>query len=247
MKNVLQHLDFVAHRDDFPDRAARVSERYWVGQADSLPPRRATYGALLIVLAVSLVTVGCAAKAAHTAPVAAPPAPLTTLTPAPEEPVSIAQTNIYLPKAQPIQADAVAAPPPELPPAPEPLNQTAKPRNAAAPKPAPRQETGVQTVQGPPPPPVNPTTTSRRRIRPVESATERHRMLTEIAARQRQVQDILAKAKTRQLSDAEKGAAERIQSFLEQTEAALKDQDLHQAEALSNRALLLCPELNLGK
>jgi hypothetical protein len=200
----------------------------------------------VLLAAASLGTVGCAAKAARTAPVATPAAPQPTLTPAPEEPVSIAQTNIYLPKAQPIQAEAVAAPPPELPPAPEPLNQSAKPRNAAAPKPAPRQETGVPTVQGPAPPPVNPTT-SRRRIRPVESAIEHRRMLAEIGARQRQVQDILAKAKTRNLSDAEKGAAERIQSFLEQTEAALKDQDLHQAEALSNRALLLCPELNLGK
>jgi hypothetical protein len=84
-------------------------------------------------------------------------------------------------------------------------------------------------------------------MRPVESAAEKQRLLTEIGARQRQVQDILAKAKTRQLSDAEKGAAERIQAFLEQTEAALKDQDLQQAEALSNRALLLCPELNPGK
>jgi hypothetical protein len=256
MKNVLQHLDFVAHRDDFehapPNRAARVSERSWlqlcrlVGQADSLPPafsRRPGRAALLVVLAACLGTVGCSLRAAHNVPVAAAPPPQPTLTSAPEEPVSIAQTNVYLPKAQPVQADAVAAPPPELPPAPEPLNQTAKPRNAAAPKPAPRQETGVQTVQGPAPPP----TTSRRRYRPVESAAERHRMLTEIANRQRQVQDFLAKAKTRQLSDAEKGAAERIQSFLEQTEAALKDQDLQQAEALSNRALLLCPELNLGK
>ena len=72
-------------------------------------------------------------------------------------------------------------------------------------------------------------------------------MLNEIGARQRQVQDLLAKAKARNLSEAEKSAADRIQAFLEQTEAALKDQDLQQAEALSNRALLLCPELNLGK
>jgi hypothetical protein len=81
----------------------------------------------------------------------------------------------------------------------------------------------------------------------VESAAEQHRLLNEIGARQRQVQDILAKAKARQLSDAEKSAADRIQAFLEQTEAALKDKDLQQAEALSNRALLLCPELNPGK
>jgi hypothetical protein len=41
------------------------------------------------------------------------------------------------------------------------------------------------------------------------------------------------------LTEAEKSAVERIQAFMTQTEAALKDQDLQQAEALSNRALLL--------
>jgi hypothetical protein len=77
----------------------------------------------------------------------------------------------------------------------------------------------------------------------VESPAERQRLLTGITTRQRHVQDVLAKAKNRQLSEAEKNAAERIQSFLEQTEAALRDQDLQQAEALSNRALLLSQEL----
>jgi hypothetical protein len=72
-------------------------------------------------------------------------------------------------------------------------------------------------------------------------------MLNEIGARQRQVQDLLTKAKARNLSEAEKSAADRIQAFLDQTEAALRDQDLQQAEAFSLRALLLCPELNLGK
>jgi hypothetical protein len=81
----------------------------------------------------------------------------------------------------------------------------------------------------------------------VESAADQHRLLAEIGARQQQVRDILAKARARQLSEAEKSAADRIQAFLEQTEAALKDKDLQQAEALSNRALLLCPELNPGK
>jgi hypothetical protein len=202
-----------------------------------------SYAIFVLLAAGCLGTVGCSLRAARTAPVAAPAVPKPPSTPAPDEPVSVAQTNVYLPKAQPIQAEALAAPPPELPPAPEPLNQNAKPRGPATPRPEARQPAGVQAVQGPAPPP----TTSRRRIRPVESAAERRRILTEIGTRQRQVQDILAKAKTRQLSDAEKGAAERIQSFLEQTEAALKDQDLQQAEALSNRALLLCPELNLGK
>ena len=46
------------------------------------------------------------------------------------------------------------------------------------------------------------------------------------------------------MSDSEKYTADRIQAFLDQTEAAVKDQDLQQAAALSNRALLLCQELN---
>ena len=207
------------------------------------------FNAIIVLLAAGCIgTVGCAAKAARTARVPAPASPQpqpAVHTLAADEPISVAQTNVVLPKPQPIQAEALAAPPPETPPAPEPANQTAKPRVPAAAKPEARPQAGAQTAQGPAPPP-NPTA-SRPRIRPVESAAEQHRMLTEIGARQRQVQDILAKAKTRQLSDAEKSAAERIQAFLDQTEAALNDKDLQQAEALSNRALLLCPELNSGK
>jgi hypothetical protein len=101
------------------------------------------------------------------------------------------------------------------------------------------------TPAGPQPPPPPPA--SRRRIRPVESAAERGRLMNEISTRQRQVQENLAKARTRQLTDAEKSAVERIQAFLEQTETALKDQDLQQAAALSNRALLLSQDLNSEK
>ena len=68
--------------------------------------------------------------------------------------------------------------------------------------------------------------------------------MTGITARQRQVQDVLAKARSRQLSEKDKTAVDRIQAFLEQTEAALKDEDLQQAEALSSRALLLCQEIS---
>jgi hypothetical protein len=81
----------------------------------------------------------------------------------------------------------------------------------------------------------------------VESAAERRRLTAEIATRQRQVQDNLAKARSRRLSDAEKSAVERILAFLEQTDAALKEQDLQQAAALSNRALLLSQDLNSQK
>jgi hypothetical protein len=125
--------------------------------------------------------------------------------------------------------------PPELPATPpEPAAQLHKPR------PAPRIDSRPQTTQtqpvGPQPPP-------RRRIRPVESPAEQHRVQALVADRQRQAQEILAKARTRTLSESEKNTVERIQAFLEQTDGALKDQDLELAEALSSRALLLSREL----
>jgi hypothetical protein len=209
------------------------------------------FNAIFVLLAAGCIgTVGCAAKAARTAPVTTPatpqPQPALNAHPA-DEPISVAQTNVVLPRPQPIQAEALATLPPEAPRVPEPANQSTRTRAPAAAKPEPRQQAGAQPVQGPPPPPPPSPAASRPRIRPVESAAEQHRLLTEIGARQKQVQDILAKAKARPLSDAEKSAAERIQAFLDQTENALKEKDLQQADALSNRALLLCPELNPGK
>jgi hypothetical protein len=72
-------------------------------------------------------------------------------------------------------------------------------------------------------------------------------MLDEVQGRQRQAQELLAKAKSRPLSEPEKVTIDRIQAFLDQTNAALKEKDLQQAEALSNRALLLCHELSPEK
>ena len=82
---------------------------------------------------------------------------------------------------------------PEPPPAPTPAELP--PQTASRAK---RRRTEPNTARlrrparqlGPQPPPA-----SRRRIRPVESAEEKQRLETAIADRQRQVQDILAKAK----------------------------------------------------
>jgi hypothetical protein len=154
----------------------------------------------------------------------------------------VPQTQVTLPNPQPIQAEALSVIKPEPAPAATPATLPPKPRGPAAPKNEPRQQTaGQPAAAGPTPPP--PATASRRRIRPLESAAERGRLMGEITSRQRQVQDNLAKAKNRQLSDAEKGAVERIHAFLEQAETALKNQDLQQASALSNRALLLSQDL----
>ena len=170
-------------------------------------------------------------------PAAPDPSPVETAT---DPPISVPQTQVTLPNPQPIQAEAQSVPKVDSPPAAAPASQPVKPRSPpAAPRAEPRQQTAGQP--GPAPPPA---TASRRRIRPMESAAERGRLMGEITTRQRQVQDNLAKARNRQLSDAEKGAIERIRAFLEQAETALKNQDLQQAAALSNRALLLSQDLN---
>jgi hypothetical protein len=208
------------------------------------------YAIFVLLAAACLGTAGCAAKAAKTAAapsVPAPRPPQDTASIAADEPISIAQTNVILPTPQPIQAGALSTPPPpEVTRPAEPSSPAAKPK-VTAPRPEPRQQATVPPVQVPATPPPATPPGSRRRIRPVESAAERNRLLNEVGSRQRQVQDILARVRTRQLSDTEKGTAERIQAFLDQTDAALKDQDLQQADALSNRALLLCQELNSGK
>jgi hypothetical protein len=205
-----------------------------------------TLNATFVLLAAGfggvLASAGCAARSTRATPVAVAPVPYA---PAPahaaaEEPISVPQTAAILPRPQPIQAEALAVAPPELPQAPpEPPAQPPKPRPTA------RTDSRPQTTQtqpiGPQPPPT------RRRIRPVETASEQRRLQTLIADRQRQAQEILAKARARTLSEPEKNTVERIQAFLEQTDGALKEQDLELAEALSSRALLLSRELTPEK
>ncbi len=168
-----------------------------------------------------------------------PPAPRQTAS----EPVSVPQTQAVLPKPQPIEAGAVVTAVPE--PAPAPAAQITPP--ARAPRTEPRQNASVPAPQPVPATPAPAAPPVARRLRPVESPAERQKLLSGIAARQKQVADILTKAKNRQLSDKDKNSVDRIQAFLEQTETALKDEDLQQAEALSNRALLLCQDLSGDK
>ena len=195
---------------------------------------------MLALPACSLRGGGAGPKPVASAPPPSPPAkpPVES---AADLPVSVPQTQVTLPSPQPIQAEALAVVKVEPPPT-APASQTAKPR-PAAPRTEPRQQTAVQAPAGPQPPPA----ASRRRIRPVESPEERNRLLAEIATSQRQVHDNLAKAKTRPLTEAEKSAVERIVAFLEQADTATKDQDLQQAAALSNRALVLSQDLNSEK
>jgi len=202
--------------------------------------------ALAVCCGLMLASPACSlrpSQAASNPPAMAPKPPAQPAPPveiAAEPPISVPQTQVTLPRPQPIQAEALAKTVPESASAPEPPNQTVKPPRAPAPRPA---ATTAQAQPAPAPAPAPPPPAVRR-LRPVETPAERQRLMAGITVRQRQVQDVLAKARSRQLSEKDKTAVDRIQAFLEQTEAALKDEDLQQAEALSSRALLLCQDLS---
>ena len=204
---------------------------------------------LCLIVCCVLATPGCSLRAGggKPKPLAAAPKPTAPEPPpadtASDLPISVPQTQVTLPRPQPIQAEALATiRPEESQPSPEPANPAVRPPRGAPSRGEQRQQ-AVAPAQaaGPQPPAAQP---SRVRIRPVESAAERRRLLAGINTRKRQVQEILGKVRNRTLTEAQKSAVERIQAFLEQTDAALKDQDLQQADALSNRALLLSQVLN---
>jgi outer membrane biosynthesis protein TonB len=187
---------------------------------------------LSLALSFSLLA-GCAfrqAKAAPAPPPAPAPAPKPIQTAAASEPISLPQTDVYLPRPQAVDPAAVTAPPPDQPAEPPPpVRPTVQPTPAT-----PKVEPPVQ-VQ---PPPVRPP------VRVVESAGERRRIQTQVESRKKETEDLVARAKRRRLSADQQGIVQRIQAFLEQASAALQQGDMQQADALSNRALLLSRDLN---
>ena len=190
-----------------------------------------------VVILGAALAAGCSmrakAKPASTIPVTPKPAPV-EIARAAEPPYSVPQTDVVLPRPQPVNPEA-------LPPA-RPLAPVPEPQPNKAARVTPPSQTQTQreaTVQQPPPQPPP----ARQRVRPVQSERDRRRMLNEIESRRRSTEDLLAKVRRRQTSDQERDTIERINGFLEQVKTALAKEDLQQAEALSNRALLLSQDL----
>lgn len=148
------------------------------------------------------------------------------------------QTRVYLPKPQPIDESAIpVVKPPEPPPA-KPQPERAKPRvqPQTPPVQAPPQPVVVETPPAAEPPP-------RQRVRPAASESQRKRLLREVTKRRLQTQRMLVELSQRTLREDQRAELARVQAFLDQVEAALKENDLRQADALSSRALLLCQDL----
>ena len=199
-----------------------------------------------VILALALAACDMKLTRAKTPP---PPQPtaVTKAEPPPEpassEPLSIPQTQVRLPRPQPIDPEALATPPVSTP------SEPSAARAHRAPKrPVPAPPTPAQTKPEPPPvetaevPPVA-TEPARPRIEPVLPAEQRRRLTEDISSRLHEVDLILNRISARKLTDAEKDSAEKISRFANLSHEALEKGDTQQASALADRALFLAREL----
>ncbi|MGA3044123.1 MAG: hypothetical protein ABSF54_25385 [Bryobacteraceae bacterium] len=193
----------------------------------------------LILLIVPLVgcTLGAAKRTAATPP---PPKPVAVLPPAPDPPLSIPQTAVTLPPPQPLNPDAIPLMPVAQAPVPEkteapPAAHTARRTAAGPPKPEPESDAEAPAA---PAPAVQEQTPS---IQPILSGDELKRIQGAIEARKHEIEERLGRAK--HLSSHDKSQVERIHSFLAQCTQAEQRGDYPQADALSERAVVLAREL----
>jgi hypothetical protein len=87
----------------------------------------------------------------------------------------------------------------------------------------------------------------RPRIQAIVSPEEARRIEEAIKVRKRELNERLGQLQRRQLDPAETNMVGRIQSFISQADEAARRGELAEADALSERALLLARELQLAR
>jgi hypothetical protein len=201
----------------------------------------------ILVGILALALSACDMKLTH-AKTPPPPQPTAATAESPpeqaaSEPLSIPQTQVRLPRPQPIDPEALAMPPvstPTEPSAPRPSRHATKrpspsPPAAAQAKPEPP----VETAEAPP----VATEPARPRIEPVLPAEQRRQLTEAISSRLHEVDQILNRIPVQKLSDAQKDSVERIRRFANLSHEALEKGDMQQAGALADRALVLAQGL----
>ena len=205
---------------------------------------------LSLSLSLGLAMAGCTARGNPQAKIPAPPSPSAARSaqadPRPAdsagEPLSIPQTQVRLPKAQPIDPDALATQPVMLP-DPPPVNPNL-PRVRRAPAAAQvKPETAPEAVADA----THPAETPRARIEPLLPADERRQLIEETDKRLRQAEDLVERLSAHALNNDQRSAVERIRSFTKQSRQALDRSETQQAVELADRALLLAQELERAK
>jgi len=192
----------------------------------------------LIALLVTLM--GCTLRAGKQAVVPPPPSPAVAQPPAPAAPLSVPQTAVTLPGYQEVNPDAIPSTQATTTQTTEPEKTEASPavsrprRSTASQKPVAGEEPEAAA-----PPAAEP---EKAPIQPILTEDEHKRIREAIDTRRKEIDERLNRAK-RHVSSHDQSLKERIASFLAQCSQAEKRGDYAQADALSERALILAQEL----
>ena len=193
---------------------------------------------VLLAAVLSLCLAGCAARAAKAGKAyVSPPAP------APPPPLSIPQTRVELPEAQPVDPAALVTEPPPppaaAPTAPAPARSTTPARRPAQTSRDP-QPLALQPPAGPPP------EVPRPAIQELISPAEAKRLQDRAQARRAEAARILQQLSRRRLNPSQQEMAASIRNFLALSEDAERHNDMRQSDALAERAQILAKELQSG-
>jgi hypothetical protein len=191
---------------------------------------------LVLLIPLAACTLGTPKQAATPAP----PKPAVVPQPVPEPPLSIPQTVVSLPSPQPVNPDAIPPVVVEAPPPPKEVEtaQPAKPtRRGGAPAKA-----DSETVQTATPPTPTEGATEAAPFQAILSSDEQKRLQGSIEARRHEIDSLLARGRAHRQN---KPMIERITSFLNLSGQAAQRGDYTQADALSERALILAKELQV--
>jgi hypothetical protein len=196
---------------------------------------------VVIVAALAIPLSGCLFSGKPKIVAAAPAPPVPPAPALPPEPVSIPQTDVYLPPPQPVNRAALATVPPEetsLPVTPKPAAPPPARTVHAAPPPQPKAPEPAETPAPEPRPPIQevlPADVEKQ----FEASAHKHQADTRALLEETQ--------KRRRLTVNERRVIADINQFLKQSDQAEKDKDMRSADRLAERAYILAKELQGGK
>jgi hypothetical protein len=198
---------------------------------------------VLLTALLVIVLAGCELRGKPK--VATPPAPSPVAAPAPKPPpppvpLSIPQTNVALPKEQPLDDAALEITPSTAAAEPTPV--------AAGPPQRQRNRPPVGSTAPAAPPPSAPAVTPepRETVQEIVPPPENKRLQERAQAHRTEANQILQRL-GRRLNNAQQGVVASIKSFVALSEQAEKYNDMRQADALAERAQILAKELQSGK
>lgn len=205
--------------------------------------------AAILTALLAMLLAGCTLRGRPAKSAVPPAAPRPAVTPAPAPPppppLSIPQTRVELPKAQPVDPaafDTEEASPPEEPPA---ATSPARSRRGS-PAASPAASPAVSPPAGPPAAATAPPE-PRETVQENVPIAELKRLQERVQARRREVKRILDPLDRRQLTIAQQSVRDTIRNFLTLSDEAGNRNDWRQADALAERAQILAQELQSEK